>query len=293
MKILYTSDIHAAKGHLVSMLAIAGREKVDVVIIGGDLIPHGLPRVKQLGILKAQELYLTDVLIPSVRDFKERNETTFYLDMGNDDFIAGRPLLEIHDGELFHLLHMRRHSLSENLDIIGYMSVSPTPFAIKDWEKPDSRRQSYPVGGIVTLKGILSGTGEIIETTLDLDTDDTIEDDLTILSKDITRPFIFISHSPPYDTPLDMLNNGFHVGSASIKAFIAQWSKRGYLPASFHGHIHESPVVSGSDRTVIEQSACINPGQAVGDGAVLQYVLFEVTEGLSPELKWLQPMPEC
>lgn len=289
MRILYTSDIHAGKGHLASMLAVAEHEDAGAVIIGGDLIPHGLARVQELGILKAQEIYLNDTLIPSIREFRQRNETVFYLDMGNDDFIAGRPLLEAHDGELFHLLHMRKHQLSESMDIIGYMSVSPTPFAIKDWEKPDSRRRPYAKGGIVNLRGILSRTGEIKETVLDLDTDDTIEDDLSILSKDISRPFIFIAHCPPYDTPLDMLSNGFHVGSESIKAFIAQWSRRGYLPASFHGHIHESPAVSGSIRTTIEGSHCFNPGQSVGDLADLQYVLFEVTEGDRPEIKLLGP----
>lgn len=285
MKVLFTSDIHAAKGHLSSMLTLAEHESVDAVIIGGDLIPHGLPRVQDLGILRAQEIYLTGVLIRSIRGFKEKNETTFFLDMANDDFIAGRPLLETHDGKLFHLLHMRKHRLSENMDIIGYMAVPPTPFSIKDWEKPDSRQQPYSRGGIVNLNGYLSDTGEIKETVLDLDADATIADDLSILSKDISRPFILIAHCPPYDTPLDMLNNGLHVGSASIKAFIAKWSRRGYLLASFHGHIHESPAVSGSTRTVIEQSACINPGQAVGDSAVLQYALFEVTEEDPPEIR--------
>jgi Icc-related predicted phosphoesterase len=172
MKILYTSDIHAHKWHLASMLALAEQDKVDAVIIGGDLIPHGLPRVKQSGILKAQATYLNDILIPSIRDFRGKYETAFYLDMGNDDFIAGRALLEAQDGELFHLLHMRKHPLSEGVDIIGYMAVPPTPFSIKDWEKPDSRRQPYSKGGIVNLDGYLSRTGEIRETHMALDVDD-------------------------------------------------------------------------------------------------------------------------
>ena len=55
MKILFTSDIHASNGHLESALSTAEKEKVDVLIIGGDLIPHQLPQNRQQDILQAQK----------------------------------------------------------------------------------------------------------------------------------------------------------------------------------------------------------------------------------------------
>jgi len=276
MRILYTSDIHAGSGHLTSMLSVAARERVDGVVIGGDLVPHGLPGIRRMGVLKVQDRYLRDTFIPAIREFKGENEGAIYLDMGNDDFIAGRRLLETYDGELFHLLHMRKHTLAEGVDIIGYMAVPPTPFHIKDWEKPDTASQPYLQGGVVSLEGYVSDMGVLREIRLDLDTDDTMERDLSELSGDISGPFIFVSHCPPYGTPLDMLFSGQHVGSVSVREFVETWSDRGFLLASFHGHIHESPEVSGSIRTTIGSSVCINPGQGTGAGAAFRYVIFEV-----------------
>ncbi len=269
------------------MLSVADREDVDGIIVGGDLLPHHLPDTPRLGILVAQGNYLRDVFIRTLSDHMSKQKRAIYLDMGNDDFIANRGLLKAHDGALFHLLHMAKHALTETVDIIGYMTVSPTPFGVKDWEKPDSMDQPHNVGAVVNRKGYVSDSGALKETTLDLETSDTIENDLSLIGQQISRPFVFVSHCPPYDTPLDMLLSGEHVGSASIGRFIETWSKRGLLLASFHGHIHESPEKSGAIRTIIGDTPSINPGQHRGVGAVLQYVLFEVTEGSSPEIRLL------
>lgn len=287
MRILYTSDIHASDKHLSSLLAVADRENVDGIIIGGDLLPHRLPGIQRLGILKAQGDYLSNVFIGAISDSMDKRHRSIYLDMGNDDFIANRGLLKAHEGDLFHLLHMEKHPLTEAVDIVGYMTVSPTPFAIKDWEKPDSRYQPTIKGGTVKRRGYVSDSGELKEITLDMETDDTIENDLSLLSERISRPFIFVSHCPPYGTPLDMLFSGEHVGSASIGTFIETWSKEGLLLASFHGHIHESPQRSGAISTIIGDTLSINPGQNSGEGAALRYVLFEVTGGSSPKIRLL------
>lgn len=263
------------------MLRIAEREDVDSIIVGGDLVPHGLPGTKRFGLLQAQGIYLKDVLIPAIRDFKLKKDIQVYLDLANDDFISNRTILktyaEDHSGSL-NLLHMRKHKFANNVDIIGYMAVPPTPFAIKDWEKPDSGEYPYIQGNRIKLKGYISTGGELEETLLDLESDDTIENDLDRISEIVAGPFIFVSHSPPYNTPLDTLFDGGHVGSISIRRFIEKWSKSGELLASLHGHIHESAVKSGSISTILENSLCVNPGQGSGDGAAFQYVICELSD---------------
>jgi len=112
---------------------------------------------------------------------------------------------------------------------------------------------------------------------LNFESDDTIENDLLRISERIDKPFIFISHSPPYDTALDVIYNGLHVGSKSIRRFIEEWSKRELLLASFHGHIHESPNRSGSIHTKIGNVLCINPGQGNGYGSKFKYVTFKLS----------------
>ncbi len=276
MKILYTSDIHASYAHLSSMLSVAEKEDVDCIIIGGDIIPHNLPYSESEGPVKAQAIYLEDIFIPALSEFRRKNQTPVYLDLGNDDFICTRTILEEFDGKLLNLLHMKKSRLTDDVDVIGYMVVPPTPFTRKDLEKPDSKVQPYAPGNDVILNGYTSLSGILEETILDLDSDDTIERDLGQLSEMIDRPFIFISHSPPYHTALDVLYNMVHAGSVGIRDFIRKWSLEGKLIASFHGHIHESPARSGSIVSEIGGVLCINPGQGSGEGAAFRYVIVRL-----------------
>jgi Icc-related predicted phosphoesterase len=276
MKLLYTADIHASETHLFSMFSVAQREAVDGILIGGDIVPHNLPNSFSAGPLKAQAKYLEDVFIPAVREFKQKRDVEVYLDLGNDDFFCNRTILKKHDGPLLHLLHFRKARLSNNVDVIGYMNVPPTPFSRKDLEKPDSKEQPYAPGNDIVLRGYTSKGGIQEETVIDLGSDDTIENDLDQLSEIIDRPFIFVSHSPPYHTALDILYNGVHAGSVSIRDFIQRWATEGKLIACFHGHIHESPSRSGSIIAKIGSTLCVNPGQGSGAGSPFRYVVFRL-----------------
>ncbi|MBU0699136.1 MAG: metallophosphoesterase [Proteobacteria bacterium] len=282
MRILYTSDIHANPHHLYAMLNIAEKEAVDVVIVGGDIVPHYLPDADTVGVLQAQALYLKNIFMPAIKNFKERRPIAIYLDLANDDFVYNREILKDLNLGLIKLLHMRKYMLSDHVDIIGYMIVPPTPFYRKDWEKPDTPDAPFAKGNIVALDGYSSASGNLVETVIDLTSDDTIENDLARLSESIDRPFIFVAHSPPYQTPLDVLDNGLHVGSISIRRFIEDWSRRGLLIASLHGHIHGAPARSGTIHTTIENTVCINPGQNEGIRSLLRYVIMELDDQPTP-----------
>jgi Icc-related predicted phosphoesterase len=262
----------------MSMLAVAEQGKVDSIIVGGDLVPHYLPDKTSSNRLDRQESYLTHTLIPAIQDFKRKRDIPIYLDLGNDDFIGSRPILEAHNGQLFHLLHMAKRPLTDGIDIIGYMNVPPTPFERKDWERPDTKEWPFAPGNRITLDGYLSSKGSLQWTVIDLNSTDTIQKDLDQLSKDIINPFIFVSHSPPYNTPLDVIYDGTHVGSQSILRFIERWSNQGKIIASLHGHIHESPRRSGTISTMIGSALCINPGQESRMGRSFRYAILELTE---------------
>lgn len=277
MRILYTSDIHTNPGHLQSLLSAAEDEAVEAVIIGGDLIPHHLPGQERCGLIDRQRLYLKDTLMPAVERFNERTHVSIYLDLGNDDLYASRRVLEEYDGGLLNLLHMQRRRFTDAVDIIGYMNVPPTPFRRKDWEKPDSHQVPYALNNRIRLAGYITRKGKKEEITIDPGSEDTIEKDLSVLSDRIERPFIFVAHSPPYDSPLDVLDTGEHVGSVSIRMFIEAWARKGFLIASLHGHIHESPFRSGRTSTLIENAICINPGQHSTGSHPLRYVILELS----------------
>lgn len=273
MRILFAADIHVNPGHLERLVQISLDRNVDALIIGGDIVPHYLPGAQALGMLEAQAMYLESELIPGLKKLKASRDVAVFLDFGNDDFMASRRLLEPYQGKLLHLMHMQVHALTSHVDVVGYMMVPPTPFKRKDWEKPDAQEMPFPPAGRIRLKGCTTGKGYFEKTSLDLGSSQTIEADLAQLSGRIQRPFIFVSHCPPFDTPLDMPAGGVHVGSISIRRFIEKWSRRKLLIASLHGHVHESPDISGAISTRINGTLSINPGQAHD----LRYILMELS----------------
>lgn len=275
MKILYTSDIHASVAHLEALLTAAARHDVAAVIVGGDLIPHNLPGED---ILQAQADYLQQTFVPALAEFRKQYPVTIYLDLGNDDFFCSRHCLMPYDGDLLHLIHERRFELTPGVDLMGYMTVPPTPFGRKDWEKPDGAHWPFAPGTDVRRQGVVTRRGRMEPWRLVWPSKDTIERDLQRLSTQVRGPFVFVSHSPPFDTDLDVIYTGQHVGSLSVRRFIAHWARQGNLVASLHGHIHESYQRSGQRVTVIDNCGVpsINPGQQMGPGARLQFALLEI-----------------
>jgi Icc-related predicted phosphoesterase len=90
-------------------------------------------------------------------------------------------------------------------------------------------------------------------------------------------------HSPPFGTKLDLIQGGKSAGSRSIKTFV-----EGNQPLlTLHGHIHESPEISGTYIDRIGETICINPGQSACtglDSIKLHAVTFEV-ENVEETLK--------
>lgn len=62
---------------------------------------------------------------------------------------------------------------------------------------------------------------------------------------------VVVVHHPPFDTKLDTISNGMHVGSKEFRAFIQKYSPL----VAISGHIHESANVDVLDKTTL-----INPG---------------------------------
>lgn len=65
--------------------------------------------------------------------------------------------------------------------------------------------------------------------------------------------FIFLSHSPPVDTLVDVTNRGVHAGSSALRRFIEE--RQPVLVAC--GHVHEARGVDRIGRSII-----LNPGPA-------------------------------
>ncbi len=265
MKVLYSSDTHVHPGHLRRFLQAARELAPQLLIIGGDIIPDWKGSIA--ASIEPHKLWVRDVLLPRLREFRiAHSEARVLIDLGNDDIAAARPLMEAADGSDLDLLHLRVTKVSENLAVLGYMAVNPTPFLIKDAEKPDCRDHDGLSDRRVARAGYVTHSGAALPHVLDPSAG-TIEDDLAALSSTMEDPrwgdssFIFVCHAPPKDTALDTIQSGLHVGSLAVRRFIERWSGIGRLILSLHGHIHEAPWKSGRAWQVIGDVPCFNVGQ--------------------------------
>lgn len=276
MKILYSSDTHVYPGHLKRLLATARRLNPSAVIIGGDINPNWKGSIRES--IAPHRQWFESKFLPQVREFRnERPEISFIADLGNDDIMAARPVLEKAGAEVVTLLHMRIIPLDDTLALVGYMCVSPTPFKIKDWEKPDTADRPGLTDAGVRLSGFRTGSGVETPAIVGL-SDGTIEEDLDTLSSKLLEPewanhrFLFVCHSPPRDSALDRTHTGSSVGSLAVRRFIERWGPGGRLLASLHGHIHESPWKTGRAVEVISGVPAFNVGQ---DPGALRALVFD------------------
>lgn len=85
---------------------------------------------------------------------------------------------------------------------------------------------------------------------------------------DAALPWVLVSHQPPADTAVDRVRTGEHVGSRSVREFIAEREPL----VCFSGHIHESDGTAS-----IGPTGLANPGPARGG----HYAYAEIEDGLN------------
>jgi len=138
--------------------------------------------------------------------------------------------------------------------LAGYACVPLTPFSIKDYE----RRDDGPLPPFGFGMAYASWSGEIRPVTArDVAAQPSIAEGLEALARrsDPSRT-IYVCHTPPANTPLDNMPRGKHVGSRALRAFIERYAP----PLTLHGHIHESPDMSGHYAARLGTTWCVNPG---------------------------------
>jgi Icc-related predicted phosphoesterase len=224
-----------------------------------------------------QKHFVDQVLLPF---FKKVLETTvvrqIFLIPGNWD--VGYPYLfeELIEGIID--LSQKSYRLKNGYELIGYPFVPPTPFRPKDYEKMDDPETPWPPQKNPSYIRASDYGDQLnpIDPQVYLREQGTIHEDLNRLPIPIDyRKTIYMMHSPPFATKLDLIQGGKSAGSRSIKVFLEEYQP--YL--TLHGHIHESPELSGTYLDRIGKTLSINPGQFVfsnRDSIKLHAVTFEV-----------------
>lgn len=286
MRLVYTADLHGDIGGYRALLGLAHSTAARAAIVGGDLLPHAIRRE---GALEAQRAFVERELAPLLTEARAHSpELGVYLLAGNDDWAAAIEALgPLEQAGLAFPLHgrvyrltgaedgrsriedsdpgaVRQRSLilhpqsSVELWLAGYACVPITPFSIKDYE----RRDEGPAPPFDFGMAFVSASGAIEPASPQLLAGQpSIADDLAALARqsDPART-IYVCHTPPAGTPLDLMPRGRHVGSRALRGFI----ERHAPPLTLHGHIHESPDLSGRYAAQIGATWCVNPGHHPG-----------------------------
>ena len=219
--VVFATDLHGEIQDYERLLDVASGKKVKAVIIGGDIAPF----LSVMGdIATHQRDFMEFYLIPRLKDFRKKTKKDVFIMMGNDDLRINSEILK--NGEkrgAFKVINQKVCKIGTKY-IAGYSYINEAPFLIKDWEKDEK----------------------------------VIKRDLNKLAKlSDPRKTIYSMHAPPLDTSLDVVFNGEHVGSSSIREFILE--KQPYL--TLHGHIHESSRMTGEWKDMLGDTVSVNPGK--------------------------------
>lgn len=265
MRILFVTDLHGNIAKYRRVFADAIKHGVTAVVNGGDMLAldgdlHG-----------SQRDFVEGFLSPYFAGYEKAGIYHLGL-LGNDD-------LKIHD-EVFNEtcgkhkiivnLAQRRFGLN-GYEFIGMNLVSDYPFRLKDRCRRDGPGYVFQEQFGSGLLSTTEGFRELEDWPAYAAKLPTIEDELDALPKPVASGrTIYVIHAPPFGLGLDVINSGEKVGSRAVSRFIKK--KRPLL--TLHGHIHESPAISGIWKAKIGETVCVQPGQMKAE--TLSYALIDL-----------------
>lgn len=256
MRILFVTDLHGSISKYRRVFEAAIKQRVSAVVNGGDMLTldgdlHG-----------SQREFIHKFLSPYFAGYEKAGIYHIGL-LGNDD-------LRIHDDvfdetcrKYAHVVNLaqRRFELND-LEFIGMNWVADYPFRLKDRcrrDGPDYVFQEQFGAGLLSAP---EGFRELEDWPAYAATLPTIEDELAALPKPAAPGrTIYVIHAPPFGVGLDVVRSGEKVGSRAVSGFIGRM--RPLL--TLHGHIHESPAISGIWGAKIGETVCLQPGQMRGN----------------------------
>lgn len=208
-----------------------GNEIISIcrAVAGSHLLAQSLIKAREFDrAIEPQKTFLNQYLRRRVQRFKEEMPgSRVFLILGNDDMEECRSVTErMHDQGLIILISQRVVELNRGLQIAGYPYVRKSDGNFYDaWEKPEAE----------------------------------IARDLEELEREAGDPSrtIFVVHTPPSETQLDMTWGRRHFGSEGVR----QWLKQSRKHLVLSGHVHEAPFINeGTWREEVEGTLCMQPG---------------------------------
>ncbi len=268
MKFIYSCDIHGDKVKYEKLHNIANEKQIKNIVLGGDLLPKNADLrapIQRRFIKEYFEDYLKGL---------EKDNIKLICILGNDDLEIVEPDFLQMISNLSNVIYIDEKKTDiEGISFIGLSKVLDTPFMRKDrivvedgQKMPEQLKETIYINKCHDVVNI-DEWRELRKTSVKK-----MEDVLENLPKPTTgNKAVFVFHDPPYGIGLDNCKNGELVGSKAIIDFLIQ--SEAYM--SFHGHIHESPDMSGKWFNNVGKTICIQPGQTEYGNAKLNYVIVD------------------
>jgi Icc-related predicted phosphoesterase len=257
LPLIYTSDLHGDPEIYRAAGGAALRTSARAVVLGGDLCP-GTPSASSINLPRSQPEFLLNEVGPMVEGWKRAHPALRVLAIpGNDDcqtILAA--LSELEQRGLVENLHQRALRMDSHT-LVGLSFVPPTPFSIKDFERRDLKADSAREPQIArSVVGTADGFREVQDFDAYLKALPSIEEELEALPLHDPSRTIAVIHCPPFQTRCDALFSGQPIGSRALR----RWIELHQPLLTLHGHIHESPKMSGAFFDRIGRTLVVNPG---------------------------------
>ena len=252
MKVIYVTDLHGYKKDYDRLFKVAKSFKANMVINGGDMLPNE-------GDLFKQGEFIAGYLESHFSQFE--SEGIYYLCfLGNDDLRIFDELFEKTCNKYSFIVPLAQRKFEiEDYTFIGMNWMADCPFRLKDRSRKDTHDFVFPVQYGTPFMSSLKGWQEIDDWFSYANRLPTIEKELNNLERpDNMENCVYVIHMPPYKLGLDMCHGGREVGSRAVYDFL----QKNQPKLSLHGHIHESPEISGKWYAKLGNTICIQPGQS-------------------------------
>jgi Icc-related predicted phosphoesterase len=254
VRALFVTDLHGSTWKYERTLALARQGGFPVVINGGDMLPSA-------GEPFRQGHFIRNFLATHFAAY-EQSGIYYLCFLGNDDLRIFDDLLAITAAPFAHVqvLAQRRVEIGE-YEFIGMNRVADYPFQLKDRCRRDTEAFHFPKQYGPGLLSTPEGWERLPDWPAYARSLPTLAEELGNLPhpRDAGR-CVYVMHMPPAHLELDVCHDGRRVGSQAVYDFLATRQPR----LSLHGHIHESPRVSGRWQAWVGDTLCLQPGQELG-----------------------------
>ena len=265
MKILFVTDLHGDEAKYRRVFEASKKHKVAAVVNGGDMLALD-------GDLHDSQREFIDGFLSAY--FAEYEKAGIYHIgfLGNDD-------LKIHDVAFDKVCRKYKHVANlaqcrfklNGFEFIGMNWVADYPFRLKDRCRRDGPGYIFQEQFGSGLLSTPEGFKELEDWPVYAAALPAIEDELAALPKpNVPGRTVYVIHAPPSGLGLDVISSGEKVGSQAVSRFI---EKMGPL-LTLHGHIHESPSISGLWKGKIGKTVCVQPGQMKSNA--VSYALIDL-----------------